>query len=284
MAIYEFGSSFTFANVPRGVGPASVSGAVENNPAINPYMPGTSQLSDVQSGRTPNTWEQNRVESQDVEEFIEPGFRYLDGAMKLYWSDIRVPTKDAYRFIRTKIAGMRTSLQIWNEALKHGRVQLPVISVSRGNIKFNPQKFTPPYGTLRKRFVNAEKTRVASQHRPVPYIVDYTLSIWAEHKRDAEYIIYQIMTRFNPMAELRVSDGHGVGNVQMLFDGFSDSSDKEASAEQYAKIKYEINYSAEAWLSIPERVMPTILGKVVTFNETTTRGQGFVEPLRTAAP
>jgi hypothetical protein len=242
--------------------PSGVAAASQPNPAIDPYAPGLSQLSHVEGGRVANTWEEHRVESGDVESFIEPGFRYLDAAMKNYWADIRVPTKDSYRFVRTKIAGMRRSLQIWNEALKHGRVKLPVISISRTGQEYNPEKFTPPYAPFRKRYVNRAKTQVALAYRPVPYFVNYTLSLWTEHKRDAEYVLYQVLTRFNPLAELVVSDDHTFGAVQMSLKSSSDSSDKEASAEQYAKVKYEIVYRAEAWLSLPERIMPTILGTV----------------------
>ena len=270
MGIYEFGSSFTFANYPRGETVQSVPGATLPTAPIIPYAPGVSQTSHVEDGRVANTWQEHRVESVDVEDFLEPGFRYLDAAMKSYWSDIRIPTRDKYRFIRAKIAGMRRSLQVWTEDLKHGRVQLPVISISRTGQKYNPNKFSPPYVPLRKRFVNAQKTRIALAYRPAPWNVDYTLSIWAEHKRDAEFALYQILPRFNPLAELRVSDDHSIGNVQMIFNSSSDVSDKESTAEQYSKIKYEITYTAEAWLSLPEVVMPTILGKVVALREGTT--------------
>lgn len=263
MPLYSFGSQFTFENVPRGTPVAAVSGS-SVDPNINPYEFGVSQNAHVEGGRVANTWEEHRVESEDVEEFIMPGFHYLDGAMKNYWSDIRVPTRDAYRFVRTKIAGMRTSLQVWVEDLNHGRVQLPVISISRTSHSYNPEKFTPPYGALRKKFVNKARSRVSLYYRPVPYNVDYTISIWAEHKRDAEYILYRILHRFNPLAELRVSDEHTVGNVQMKLASSSDASDKEVPSEQYAKVKYEVAYTAEAWLSIPEKTMPTILGNVLT--------------------
>lgn len=267
MPIYNFGSHFTFANVPRGEAPGKVSGATEPAPDINPYAPGITQTSHVEDGRVANTWEKDRVEPADVEEFIQPGFRFLDAAMKNYWADIRVPTKDAYRFVKTRIAGMRTSLQIWTEDLKHGRIKLPVISISRTGHEFNPMKFSPPYHPLRKRFVNKQKTRVALGYRPAPYNVDYTLSIWAEHKSDADYVLHQILTRFNPLAELRVSDDHNVGNVQMLFEGSSDASEKEATAQQHAKVKYEVNYKAECWLSFAEKVVPTVVGSVLHIEE-----------------
>jgi hypothetical protein len=258
MAVYEFGSQFTFNNVPR------VDGFTQPNPHIDLHPPGLSQSSHVEGGRTPLAWEEHRAESSDLEDFIGRGFRYLDGAMKNYWADIRIPTKDSSRFVRTKIAGMQKSLEIWTEDLKHGRVKLPVISISRTGQEFNPNKFTPPYEPVAKRYVNTARSMVALTYRPTPYIVNYILSIWTETKRDAEYILPQILTRFNSLAELTVSDEHIVGNVQMLFKGSTDNSDKEAVAEQHAKIKYEVAYAAEAWLSLPRKVMPTILGHVYT--------------------
>lgn len=272
MAVYEFSSLFTFANDPRGIGPGGVAGVTIPNPIINPYMPGVSQSSHVEGGRVANTWEGNRVHPGDVEEFLMPGFRFLDSAMKNYWSDLRIPTSDAYRFIRAKISGMSRGVQIWNEDLKHGRITLPVISISRTAHKYNPNKFSPPYGYLRKRFVNRERSRVALSYRPVPYNVDYALTIWAAHKRDAEYALYQILLRFNPLAELRASDDHNIGNVQMILNDSSDDSDKDASAEQLAKVKYSVTYTAEAWLSMPEQIVPTILGHVETVNERTRSG------------
>lgn len=269
MAVYEFSSMFTFDNVPRSIGPGQVAGVSVPDPIINPYMPGTSQTAHVEGGRVANTWEENRVHSGDVEEWVQPGFRYLDNAMKNYWGDLRIPTKDAYRFIRAKIAGMSKSLQVWSEDLTDGRVALPVISISRTGHKYNPEKFSPPYAPLRKRFVNKQRTRVALSYRPVPYNVDYTMTIWASTKRDIEHALYQILLRFNPLAELRVSDLHNVGNVQMILNDSSDESDKDAAAEQWAKIKYSISYTAEAWISIPEQVVPTIVGNVVTLNEKT---------------
>ena len=133
--------------------------------------------------------------------------------------------------------------------------------------RYNPNKFSPAYRPLSKRFVNKQRTRIALIYRPVPHFVDYTLSIWAEHKRDAEYALYQVLLRFNPLAEIRISDNHTIGNVQMEFDSYSDNSDKEASAEQHAKVMYEVSYTAEAWLSLPERVVPTILGPIATAKE-----------------
>jgi hypothetical protein len=99
-------------------------------------------------------------------------------------------------------------------------------------------------------------------YRPAPYLVDYTLTIWSETKNDAENALFQILPRFNPLAELIAFDGHITGNVPIRNGGWTDNSDKDAPADQLAKIKYEITCKAEAWLPLPSEISPTIVGRV----------------------
>jgi len=70
------------------------------------------------------------------------------------------------------------------------------------------------------------------------------------------------LTRFNPLAEFVMSDGHIQGSVQLRFEGSSDVSEKEVGFDQKAKVRYEFSMTAEAWLPLPEIVVPTILGRV----------------------
>ena len=70
MAIHDFGSSYTFVNIPRGVGAGKVDGASIMDPHISVYPVGASQSSHVEGGRVPNNWEAGRVESADIEEFL----------------------------------------------------------------------------------------------------------------------------------------------------------------------------------------------------------------------
>ena len=257
--IYKFGNQFTFMDIGRSNAP--VAGAKELNPIIDTHAWGVEQsshhegLSNILEG-------DQATEPIHVEENLDPGFRYLDEAMKNYWSDIRIPTKDSYRFMRTKIAGASKSLQIWRDDLKHARVYLPVMSISRESHEYFPEKFSPPYIPMRKTAVNRDMSRSKNIFRPVPYNVDYTLTIWAEHKRDAEHAMNQILVRFNPLAEFITSDGHISGTITNHLRGSSDNSEKEATAEQKAKLRYEITIRSEAWLSLPEKVVPTILGTV----------------------
>lgn len=202
-----------------------------------------------------------------LEEFLQPGFRALDEAMKQYWSGIRVPTKDSYRFMRVKIAGQDRSLLVWTDELKEGRARLPLAAISREAHNFNVDKFSPAYHAMTARYVSTRGNLAAKVFRPVPFLVDYNLTIWAEHKRDAEYILYSVLTRFNPLAEFRMFDGKLEGNVQIRFSGSQDASDKESGFDQHANIRYEVTTVAEAWLPLPEKIVPTVLGRVTALKE-----------------
>jgi hypothetical protein len=203
----------------------------------------------------------------NLEEFLQPGFQALDGAMKQYFSGIRVPTKDSYRFMRVKIAGGDRSLLIWADEMREGKAKLPVAAISRESEEFNPEKYSPAYHAMTMRYLSTRGDKVAKVFRPVPYLVQYKLTIWAESKRDAEHIKYQVLTRFNPLAEFRMYDGHLEGNVQLRLSGSTDASDKEAGYDQNANVRYELNCMAEAWLPLPEKVIPTVLGRTTVLKE-----------------
>lgn len=254
MPIYNFDSDFS----------------VSHNANIAPgqkEITGVRQSSHTEGGRTDIQGVDIQTYPYHLEEYLIPGFWSLDAAMKQYWSGVRVPTKDSYRFMRTKIAGGDKSLLIWADDLKEGRARLPLAAISREGHEFNSEKFSPMMHHMTTRFLNSRRNLVAKIYRPVPFLVDYKLTIWTERKRDAEYILYQILTRFNPLAEFRMSDGKLSGSIQLRYGGCTDASDKEAGYDQYANVRYEISTTAEAWLPLPEKIVPTVLGKATVFKE-----------------
>lgn len=230
-------------------------------------LPGARQSGHVEGGNVKFDGSGLLQYPYELEEFLQPGFRALDSAMKQYWSGIRVPTKDSYRFMRVKIAGGDKSLLVWADDLKEGRARLPLAAISRESQAFNPEKFSPAYHAMTSRFLSARGNLAAKVYRPVPFLVEYNIAIWAEHKRDAEYILYQILTRFNPLAEFRMFDGKLEGNVQLRFGGSQDASDKEAGYDQQPAVRYEVTATAEAWLPLPEKIVPTVLGRVAMLKE-----------------
>ena len=230
-------------------------------------LPAGRQLSHAEGGRNRFNGTGYLEYQEDIEEFLMPGFRALDESMKLYFSGIRIPTKDGYKFMRVKISGMDKSLMIWASELKEKRAVLPVAGISRESYNFNADKFSPAYHLMTARYVSSRGDQIAQIFRPVPYLVEYTMTIWAASKRDAEYASMQISTRFNPLAEFRLFDGKLRGYIQLRYGGTVDTSDKEMGADQRAQVRYEIKMTAEAWLPLPEKITKTILGTVKSLQE-----------------
>lgn len=256
MPVYNFNNDFTVS-----------SQQTQNLPFGLKEIPAVRQLSHAEGGRTAIIGEDVQTYPYHLEEYLQPGFWSLDSSMKQYWCGIRVPTKDSYRFMRVKIAGGDKSLLIWADDLKEGRARLPLAAISREGHKFNPEKFSPAYHAMTARYLSRRGNLAAKVFRPVPFLVDYKFIIWTERKRDIEYILYQILTRYNPLAEFRMFDGKLEGNVQLQYGGCSDASDKESGFDQYANVRYEISTTAEAWLPLPEKILPTVLGRVTLLKE-----------------
>jgi hypothetical protein len=169
--------------------------------------------------------------------------------------------------MRVRIAGSSKAISVWKGDLKDGRTKLPVAAISRTSHEFFKDKFSPPYLPMTHRFLNTDGSMTSRVYRPVPYMVSYEMGVWTEHKRDAEYILYQVLTRFNPLAELRMYDGKLVGNVQMKLTSSTDASEKEIGSDTTAKVKYDYSFTCEAWLPLPEVVVPTVLGRVTSIRE-----------------
>lgn len=252
----------TLDHKPKAGSPA---GAIERQPIqANPI-----NVPD-KTGRDDIFYEDINInKAEDVAEILPQGYRTMDRGIKNYFSGIRIPTTDGIRMMNVRIAGGDKSFLVWRQDLRRGRVTLPVMSINRSTANFNPMKFSPPHHFMDVRFVDRTGSRVTAAFRPVPYLIDYTMTIWSEHKKDAELATYQINTRFNPLAEFIVEDEHLRGSIIMKFNSWSDASDKDVDPETRPNVRYDISITMEGWLPLPEKLLPTILGRVTTLKEDT---------------
>lgn len=255
MAVYDF----TFSpQENRNLNP-------QRDPLITPVLPQQPEL-EKQDGLVNGDINLNQPE--DIRSILTRGFYSMDAGIKKYFEDIQVPTKDDNRGITVRIAGGDKTFLIWAQDFRSGRITLPVMSINRTGWRFNPQKFSPPYINMGRRFINNDGSRMALTYRPWPALIDYNLSVWTERKRDMEYVAYQIQTRFNPLAEFRIEDESGLrGYVQLRFGEVTDNSDIDIGAEELAKVRYDFGVTMEGWLPLPEKILPTTLGKVMSLHE-----------------
>jgi hypothetical protein len=209
--------------------------------------------------------------TEDVDEIFPTGYKTMDRGMKEFFSNIDVPYKDGTRKLEVRIAGGDKTILFWKQLMdEDARIKLPVMSINRQSFgKINPQRHTPasvgPY--FYRRFADSDKTRMVLSPREKSVLIDYTLSVWTERKRDMEAIVYQIDTRFNPIAQWTVEDEFMRGDITAKLDNITDNSDIDIDANQLAKVRYDFNVQIEGWLPLSGRIVPTVLGQVQALSE-----------------
>lgn len=211
------------------------------------------------------TEENINLDSDVVVPMIEEGFRTQDAGIKYYFSDLKIPDKNTgFRDVRVKIAGGDRTIMAWKDERRNGRLPLPILSINRVSAEYNPNKYSPPFIEMVSKFVDGNREHIEQVFRPAPWNLSYQLTLWAERKTDAEYILWQILVRFNPMAQWIVQDEWLRGVVDAFMQGYTNSSDVDAANDQLALVRYDFNILVEGWLPLPTRVVPTILGGVET--------------------
>lgn len=261
---------YSFTHIPRKSVQVDTGTIAEPNPIVSDNVHAASALP-----KRPRLYNQHNVNvPEEIISPILPGLHHIDMGLKNYFSDIVVPTDGGLRTTPAtiRISGGEKSTLLWKQdirgELKNGRIKLPVLAINRESFEYNPLKFSPAYMPIARRFVDSDGTRMELMYRPYPVIVNYTLAMWAERKRDLEYMLFQIIPRFNGgLAEFQVDAGTMTGSIPMKMNTTTDNSDKEAEANSLAKVQYDISISAEGWIPLPQKILPTVLGHAASFAE-----------------
>lgn len=214
------------------------------------------------------------VATEDVLDTYPDGFETIDRGVKEFFQNIDVPTKDGSRKLDVRVAGGDKTILFWKQLMEtDNRIRLPVMSVNRTGLRLNTERLTPasagPY--FYRNLADRDGTRMSLCPREYSALLSYTLSVWTERKRDMEFIVRAIVPRFNPIAEWTVEDEVMRGNIIAKLENVTDNSDLDVEANQWAKVRYDFTLEVEGWMPLPERIVPTVLGKVTELAELDTR-------------
>lgn len=203
---------------------------------------------------------------------LEPEFLHVDRSMLNYFSNLECPSQDGLRStkVKARVAGGDKSILAWERELQEGsrRVQLPVISISRGESSPNKSKSTPTSMPVSWTYVNNLKNARLS-FAPQAWIISYTITIWANQKTDAENIIRQITDRFDHGLQdrIRIETESHVGQAIVEMKTVSFNGDVDVDSETQPKVRYDLTFSVEAWVPRKTVSVPTILGEIISIKE-----------------
>ena len=210
---------------------------------------------------------------EDVRETFPAGFKLMDKGIKNYFSGIRIPVgkgTEEYRIMHVRIAGAADpeALVYSDGNLVGGRLSLPMLSITRTAENYDNKRYTPPIRNTHKHIAcNGKKSELI--YRPAPYLIDYTLEIWSEHKSDAEYALFSIIGKLNPVGSFFIEEPSMGLSQEVIINpgGTTDNSDLESDPETKAQIKKAINIKVEGWLPTPTKVVNNILATPVSIRE-----------------
>ncbi|MBD3405032.1 MAG: hypothetical protein GF411_02715 [Candidatus Lokiarchaeota archaeon] len=260
MPVYDF----TF-NPPKSTNPSN-SDFRDHTPDISPRPP---KLPDVGPKTTIITGSQNKA-PEEVISVVTKGFHRLDEGVQQWLSGIRIPVNDSYKLANVHIAASDRSVLSWAQDFFDGRVSLPVISIHRGSWAFDQTRFSPPYAPIAKKFTDQSGRYLRDIFRPVPFKVEYAISIWCEFKADAEAIESNIIRRHNPAASFTLGDSHIEQRIRSLYNGTTNSSEIEIAAKQRPRVVYDVSLSMEYTIPLDEKIVPTVLGRIASIKESVT--------------
>lgn len=201
-----------------------------------------------------------------IEEPPRYGFAAIDAALKDYFSNIVIPTKDGTKTVEVRISGGQKGFLFFQQQLARGRnrVKLPILNLNRTSMTFNPNKYSPPHFYAHKQIIDRDKFMGRKFFRNWPFLINYSCGIWSATKADAELIIQEIFPRFDPLASIPIETNDTVGTLQAKLGGCNDNTTVEAGPEDPVKVNYEFALECEGWLQIKTIKAPLIRGIVST--------------------
>lgn len=209
---------------------------------------------------------------EDVREVYPSGFKLMDKGIKNYFSGIRIPIgkgTEEYKILPVRITGADPESLVYSDKNINGaRLALPLLAITRTSESFDEKRYTPPIKPI-YRHLKCNGRSSESVYRQVPYLISYTLEIWSEHKSEAEYALYSIISKLNPIGSFFLEEPNmGMSHEVIVHPkGSSDSSDLESQGDSRAEIRKTINIDVEGWLPTPTKIVPTILSKPVSISE-----------------
>lgn len=148
-----------------------------------------------------------------------------------------------------------------DESLVVDRVRLPMLAINATQYNYNQNRYTyhkaidylrtyqndwKPGFTVSERY---ERDTVFGVSRGIPIDIGYTLYAWTLYEEDMNQILTQIVTKFSPMAYIRV---RGIAwEIGVKLDSIANNVDVEPGDQAVRVFKYQFSFTAESFVAQP---------------------------------
>lgn len=148
-----------------------------------------------------------------------------------------------------------------DESLVVDRIRLPMLAIHASNYDFNQDRYVyhKAVDYLRSRHTNwrpgfttserYERDTVFGVSKGIPVDIGYTLYAWTLYEEDMNQILTQIVTKFSPLAYIRV---RGISwEIGVKLDSIANNVDVEPGDKAVRVFKYQFSFTAESFVAQP---------------------------------
>ncbi len=133
------------------------------------------------------------------------------------------------------------------------QITLPRISFEIGGFSYDPSRKVSPIQTI-KSIDPSDNTSTKKQFMPVPYNIDFDLSVITKNNDDGIQILEQILPYFQPSFNLSINLVHEMGEVKdvpIVLNSISYEDDYEGDFDARRAIIYNLSFTAKTYLYGP---------------------------------
>lgn len=132
-------------------------------------------------------------------------------------------------------------------------IQLPRMTFEMTGLYYDATRKLPTLNRISGQS-QANPLARASQYAPVPYNIDFTLSILVKNVMDGTYIVEQILPYFAPMWQATLNlnpDLNGKYDVPITLDNVTQEDTYEGAFTERRAIIWTLNFTMKGWLFGP---------------------------------
>ncbi len=143
------------------------------------------------------------------------------------------------------------------------RIKLPILSIYNNGISFNQDRYIyhqaidyfrtlrpdgkPGLTTMENRH---ERDTVFGVARGIPIDITYQLTAWTLYVEDMNQIVEQVVTKFSPVAYIRVQGVHNWETIVKL-DSIANNLESEPGDQQLRVVKFQFGMTVETFIPQP---------------------------------
>jgi hypothetical protein len=195
--------------------------------------------------------------------------RGADEAMKQMFSDVVVIDESGKSFDIPIIWATQEKAVAYiiqenvrkDESLVVDRIRLPMMAIHASNYQYNQDRYVyhkaidylrTPQTNWKPGFTTSERYNrdtIFGVSRGIPIDISYTLYAWTLYEEDMNQILTQIITKFSPMAYIRV---RGISwEIGVKLDSIANNVDVEPGDQAVRVFKYQFTFTAESFVAQP---------------------------------